>query len=68
MNKISEFRKASNLTQRELAQALNLTQGALGHYESGRRVPSIKTAQKIVNTLNSVGVVCSLSDVFPADD
>lgn len=37
MNKIYEYRKATNLTQGEFAQQINLTQGALGHYESGRR-------------------------------
>lgn len=65
MNKISEYRKATNLTQGKLAQLVNLTQGALGHYESGRRTPNLKTARKIVLVLNQQGVACSLDDVFP---
>ncbi|HDR1538576.1 TPA: helix-turn-helix transcriptional regulator [Pasteurella multocida] len=43
---------------------MNLTQGALGHYESGRRTPDLKTARKIVMALNRNGVACSLDDVF----
>lgn len=65
MNRISEFRKAANLTQVELAHQLNMTQGALGHYEAGRRNLSLKIARKIVSILNLRGVDCSLDDVFP---
>lgn len=67
MNRISEYRKATNLTQQELAYMLNLTQGALGHYESGRRTPPLKIALKIVNIFNSQGVACSINDLFPAE-
>ncbi|MEE3609366.1 helix-turn-helix transcriptional regulator [Avibacterium paragallinarum] len=65
MNKISEYRKATNLTQTEFATLLNLTQGALGHYESGRRTPDLDTARRIVRLLNENGATCSLDDVFP---
>ncbi|AKD37498.1 hypothetical protein I926_00840 [Pasteurella multocida subsp. multocida OH4807] len=68
MNKIYEYRKATNLTQGEFAQQINLTQGALGHYESGRRTPDLKTARKIVFALNKNGVACSLDDVFPVQN
>ncbi|HDR1353508.1 TPA: helix-turn-helix transcriptional regulator [Pasteurella multocida] len=47
---------------------MNLTQGALGHYESGRRTPDLKTARKIVFALNKNGVACSLDDVFPVQN
>ncbi|MDO9893215.1 helix-turn-helix transcriptional regulator [Glaesserella parasuis] len=65
MNRISEFRKAANLTQVEIAKLINKTQGAFGHYETGLREPSISTAKKIVRVLNEHGVACSLDDVFP---
>lgn len=68
MNRITEFRKATNLTQAEFAKLMNVTQGAFGHYESGRRIPSINTAKRIVAILNAQGVVCSLDDVFPAEN
>lgn len=68
MNRISEFRKATNLTQLEFARLLNLTQGALGHYEVGKRTPSLDTARKIVLLFNQQGVACTLDDVFPTKD
>ncbi|EFL79816.1 helix-turn-helix transcriptional regulator [Actinobacillus pleuropneumoniae] len=65
MNRLAEFRKAANLTQAEAASLVNKTQGAFGHYESGLRKPSLRTAQEIIKVLNKHGVACSLDDVFP---
>lgn len=65
MNRISEFRKATNLTQAEIAKLINKTQGAFGHYETGLREPSLSTAKRIVKVFNDHGVACSLDDVFP---
>lgn len=68
MNKISEFRKAANLTQSEFSKLLNVSQGALGHYEVGRRTPRLKIAQRIIYVLNQHGANCSFSDVFPVEN
>ena len=65
MNRLAEFRKAANLTQAEAASLVNKTQGAFGHYESGLRKPSLRTAQEIIKVLNKCGVACSIDDVFP---
>lgn len=67
MNRISEFRKAANLTQADFAKRINRSQGAFGHYESGIRKPSIETAKQIIRVLNERGVSCSLDDVFPIE-
>ncbi|SUU36666.1 HTH-type transcriptional regulator [Actinobacillus seminis] len=68
MNRISEFRKSINLTQQEFSARLNLTQGALAHYENGRRTPTVKMARLIVDTLNENGASVSIDEVFPADN
>ena len=38
--RISQLRKQKNMTQRDLARALNLSPSAIGMYEQGRRQPS----------------------------
>lgn len=68
MNRISEFRKSINLTQQEFSARLNLTQGALAHYENGRRTPTVKMARLIVDTLNENGASVSIDEVFPAEN
>lgn len=65
MNKIQEYRKLVNLTQSDFAKALNITQGAIGHYETGRNTPSLEMSRKIIRTLNEHGANCTLDDVFP---
>lgn len=37
--RLHDFRKKQNLTQTELADLLNTTQGNIGHIENGRRKP-----------------------------
>lgn len=65
MNRISEFRKAANLTQAELGSLLRRSQGAVGHIETGRRQISVDTAKQLIKIFNERGVACSLDDVFP---
>lgn len=38
--RISQLRRNRNMTQRELARALNVSPSAIGMYEQGRRQPS----------------------------
>lgn len=66
--RISEFRKAANLTQSELGALLKRSQGAVGHIETGRRQISIDTAKQLIKIFNDRGVVCSLDDVFPINN
>lgn len=65
MNKLMLFRQQSGLTQSEMANAVGITQGALGHYEQGRRKPSLAMARKLVRVLNEFGGNVTIDDVFP---
>lgn len=47
MNKIRENRRKMGLTQIELAKALNISQGSLSGYETGRIEPDINTMHKM---------------------
>lgn len=51
MNKITEVRKSRGFTQQALAQAVGLTQGAVAHWESGRRQPPLAMLRKIAEAL-----------------
>lgn len=44
---LSELRLQNKLTQKELADILGISAGAVGMYESGKRVPSLKRAIQI---------------------
>lgn len=47
MNIFKEYRRSHNLTQKELAEIIGVTQGCINHIEIGRRMPSAKLAVKI---------------------
>lgn len=65
MSALKLARKKAKLTQTQLAERLEMTQAAIGHYETGRRTPSLHEARRIVAVLNAEGVECSLDDIFP---
>lgn len=67
MNKIKEFRDKLGITQEELARAINTSQGAIAHYEIGRRNVDLKTCRNITQFFISLGLDISLDDVFPPD-
>lgn len=48
MNRIKELRKLKNLTQRELAKQIGITQPALSNYEDGRN-PEISILTKLAD-------------------
>lgn len=68
MNNLAEIRKTLGISQEEIAKKTGLTQGAWGHFETGRRTPSIKTARKVVKALNDLGGNFTFDDVFPDDE
>ena len=53
MNKIKEYRKLANLTQKEVADKLGITQQAYAAYETTNRVPSGKTLDRLAFILNA---------------
>lgn len=48
---LRELRKKAGLTQQELADAIGITEQAIGHYEVGRRQLSVSIAKKIAKVL-----------------
>ena len=48
---LREFRRKAKMTQAKLAERSGVSQGYIAHIESGRRVPSVKTAKKIAEVL-----------------
>jgi len=44
-------RKAKKLTREDLADLVAVTQGCIGHYETGRREPSLDTLVALSNIL-----------------
>ncbi len=52
MNNISKYRNKKGLTQSELAEELNVTSGAVGMWETGKRVPNLEMAKEIADYFN----------------
>lgn len=65
MSNLKKYREKASITQSALAEKVGMTQGAIAHYENGRRTPSLDGARQIVAALNALGATCSLADVFP---
>jgi len=65
MTNLREIRESMNVSQTALADMVGCTQGAIGHYESGRRHPDLKTCRTLVDALNKLGAKVRLDDVFP---
>lgn len=68
MNALAKARISLNLKQKDLAEQVGLVQSTIGQYEIGARVPSIKTARKVVKALNDLGGNFTFDDVFPDDE
>lgn len=45
--RVRELRLKHKLTQRELGRSVGVTQGAIGHIETGRVTPPIKTLRRL---------------------
>ena len=65
MNNMKHYRRKLKLTQSELADIVESTQGAISHYETGRRQPSLDLCRNIVKAFVSAGLEASVDDVFP---
>ncbi|NLI70057.1 MAG: helix-turn-helix transcriptional regulator [Firmicutes bacterium] len=61
--RLKSLRENKGLTQRELAELVNLSQQTIGHYEVGRAKPDIETLQKFADIFNcSVDYILNRSD------
>lgn len=47
MKTLKDLRLERNLTQRELAEEMQVTESLISMYESGQRTPSLKMAMKL---------------------
>lgn len=47
MYRLNELRKNKKITQKELADVIGVSKGAIGMYESGKRNPSLSRARTI---------------------
>lgn len=65
MSNLKAIRERVGMTQSALASAVEMTQGAIAHYENGRRQPGLSECRKLVEALNKRGANCTLDDVFP---
>ena len=65
MSNIKSIRARIGITQSSLANDVDLTQGAIAHYENGRRNPGLDECRRIVVALNSYGAAVTLDEVFP---
>lgn len=59
VNKVSEIRHNKGISQKELAQVLNISVNYLNKIERGKRDPSLKLAVRIAKLLD-----CTLNDIF----
>lgn len=50
--RLKELREEFNLSQKELAQKLNVSTGAIGMWETGERTPTIEGLKKIAEFFN----------------
>ncbi|OEI71256.1 helix-turn-helix transcriptional regulator [Enterobacter sp. ku-bf2] len=67
MSNLRKIRETMKVSQAILAEKVGCTQGAIGHYESGRRHPDLKMCRQLVDALNSFGAKVQLDDVFPPE-
>lgn len=66
MSNLKKFREKAGITQAQLAEKVGMTQGAIAHYENGRRTPGLNECRLIVVALTSAGAACTLDQLFPA--
>lgn len=65
MSNIKQIRISIGISQDALAAEVGVTQGAIAHFEAGKRTPNINMCWKIVDALNHLGSQCSFENVFP---
>ena len=65
MSNLKKYREKAKVTLSALAERVGMTQGAIAHYENGRRTPGLSEARDLVAALNYFGADCDLDAVFP---
>jgi putative transcriptional regulator len=66
VTKLSAKRRATGLSQARFADLCGWSsQSRVSNYETGKRIPDIFDARRILSALHSCGIHCSLDDIFP---
>lgn len=62
--RLKELRQETKKTQKEIAEAIGVHQSTLGYFETGERVPNIKTLQKLAKFYKvSTDYLLGISDI-----
>ncbi|HBE9079122.1 TPA: helix-turn-helix transcriptional regulator [Serratia fonticola] len=67
MRNLRDIRESLKISQTSLAEMVGCSQGAIGHYETGRRTPSLSMCRALVAALNKSGAHVEIDDVFPPE-
>lgn len=62
-NNISDFRKRQSLTQKALAEKMNVAESVIQRWEHQRNIPTLETAIKLARVLNT-----TVEELFIVDD
>lgn len=65
---LKHYREKAKMTRKELANAVGLTPGAIGHFENKIRKPSLKTSYALVAALRARKSLCTVDKLFPPED
>lgn len=69
IRRLKYLRNEHNITQPQLAQIMNVSKGAIGHWEAGTREPSIDTVYRLAHLFDvSVDYMMGLSDFRREDE
>ncbi len=61
---LRQIRYSIGFSQAQLAKALDVSQSAITHIETGKRIPSPSLARRIVRLATKYGVECSMDDIY----
>ena len=68
MTTFKEIIISEGFTQAQIAEACGMTTATINRYANGKNVPTLRTANKIVNALNQISILGKtymIKDVFP---
>jgi DNA-binding XRE family transcriptional regulator len=64
-NIIEEVRNKIGMSRKDMAEHLNITDGAISNYEHGTRFPKPDVAYGIKDLAASHGISITLEDIYP---
>lgn len=65
MNNLRVYRQKTELSGNKFSKKVKLSSPTINNIENGKKKPSLNTAYRIVKELNTLGVECSIEQVFP---